>query len=291
MANLTKFGGPTEAKQDAANTSLGSIDTKLTDNATSSKQDTGNSSLSNIDGKVSTESKQDDIITQQTSTNTKIDTLNSTDFSTSAKQDTIIGHVDGIEDLLTTIDADTGSINSKVSTEAKQDTQITNQTTLNTRVGDLTESAPASDTASSGLNGRLQRIAQRLTSIFTGLSDGTQQSKLKGDTDGTLIGNQGSRLEVVSRPDLSGSTTIVSATATTTFTLYPTTAGNIISEFTLVNLSGNRDIWFSVDGGTNYIEVPSDGIWSEQRLRGSITQISLRSSAQTADFKLLLLRE
>lgn len=33
-------------------------------------------------------------------------------------------------------------------------------------VGSLTESAPASDTASSGLNGRLQRIAQRITSLI-----------------------------------------------------------------------------------------------------------------------------
>lgn len=40
------------------------------------------------------------------------------------------------------------------------------QSTQNTRIGDLTETAPANDTASSGLNGRLQRIAQRLTSLI-----------------------------------------------------------------------------------------------------------------------------
>lgn len=40
------------------------------------------------------------------------------------------------------------------------------QTTGNNRLGDLTETAPANDTASSGLNGRLQRIAQRLTSLI-----------------------------------------------------------------------------------------------------------------------------
>lgn len=33
-------------------------------------------------------------------------------------------------------------------------------------VGGVTETAPASDTASSGLNGRLQRVAQRLTSLI-----------------------------------------------------------------------------------------------------------------------------
>ena len=38
--------------------------------------------------------------------------------------------------------------------------------TTNTRIGDLAETAPASDTASSGLNGRLQRIAQRITSLI-----------------------------------------------------------------------------------------------------------------------------
>jgi hypothetical protein len=37
-------------------------------------------------------------------------------------------------------------------------------------VGALTETAPTTDTASSGLNGRLQRIAQRLTTMLTGLS-------------------------------------------------------------------------------------------------------------------------
>src|SRR5688572_7672148 len=44
-------------------------------------------------------------------------------------------------------------------TETKQDTAITG-------LGGLTETAPGTDTASSGLNGRLQRIAQRLTSLI-----------------------------------------------------------------------------------------------------------------------------
>lgn len=43
------------------------------------------------------------------------------------------------------------------------------QTTLaaqNVLIGSVTETAPASDTASSGLNGRLQRVAQRITSLI-----------------------------------------------------------------------------------------------------------------------------
>jgi len=46
------------------------------------------------------------------------------------------------------------------------DASAANQTILNTRTGDLTETAPASDTASSGLNGRLQRIAQNITTLI-----------------------------------------------------------------------------------------------------------------------------
>lgn len=40
---------------------------------------------------------------------------------------------------------------------------------FDTKTGALTETAPATDTASSGLNGRLQRIAQRLTTALTGI--------------------------------------------------------------------------------------------------------------------------
>ncbi len=52
--------------------------------------------------------------------------------------------------------ADAASVSTALSTE---DTGL---------VGALTETAPGTDTASSGLNGRLQRIAQRLTTLITG---------------------------------------------------------------------------------------------------------------------------
>ena len=56
-----------------------------------------------------------------TSGDLQIDVLSSalpTGAATSAKQDTIIGHVDGIEGLLTTIDGDTGNISTKIDTIA-----------------------------------------------------------------------------------------------------------------------------------------------------------------------------
>lgn len=88
--------------------------------------------------------------------------------ATAAKQDTgnttlaaIDGHVDGIESLIT-------------STNTKLDTLHTDLATtlagyvdgLETLNGAVIETAPATDTASSGLNGRLQRIAQRITSLI-----------------------------------------------------------------------------------------------------------------------------
>lgn len=63
-------------------------------------------------------------------------------------------------------------------------------------IGGVTEAAPATDTASSGLNGRLQRIAQRITSVLTGIGaisdaawstgDGSVVALLKTIAGGTL---------------------------------------------------------------------------------------------------------
>jgi len=50
-------------------------------------------------------------------------------------------------------------------TEATLATRLT-ESDYDSKTGALTEAAPATDTASSGLNGRLQRIAQRLTSLI-----------------------------------------------------------------------------------------------------------------------------
>ena len=71
------------------------------------------------------------------------------------------------------VDVEASALPSGAAVESKQDTQIARLDTIIThvdelepRLGALTETAPASDTASSGLNGRLQRIAQRITSLI-----------------------------------------------------------------------------------------------------------------------------
>lgn len=174
----------TSAKQDTGNSSLSSIDGKFTtlnakDFATSAKQDTGNTSLSSIDGKFTT--------------------LNAKDFATAAKQDTGNTSLSGIgtntvniPNVIATeggpqpthgvaVMGHTGAGISRhilVENNGRQVTHVTNsvlptgastlaeQQTQTTAIGSLTETAPATDTASSGLNGRLQRIAQRLTSLI-----------------------------------------------------------------------------------------------------------------------------
>lgn len=59
----------------------------------------------------------------------------------------------------------TGTVTANAGTNLNTSTLAT-EATLDARTGTLTETAPATDTASSGLNGRLQRIAQRLTSLI-----------------------------------------------------------------------------------------------------------------------------
>lgn len=58
----------------------------------------------------------------------------------------------------------------------------TTQGAGNTLLGAVTEAAPASDTASSGLNGRLQRIAQRISSLITALGSPFQAGASIGNT-------------------------------------------------------------------------------------------------------------
>lgn len=85
----------------------------------------------------------------------------------------------------TTGNSSLSSIDTKVTGLALETTQGTG----NTRLGDLAETAPATDTASSGLNGRLQRIAQRLTSILTTLTDRTQKTQISNGTNEAAIQN------------------------------------------------------------------------------------------------------
>ena len=75
----------------------------------------------------------------------------------------------------------------------------------NSELGVVTEAAPGTDTASSGLNGRLQRIAQRLTSLIALLPTAL--------TNGALaVGSVGTATNAASQVTISNaSTTIIAA--------------------------------------------------------------------------------
>lgn len=60
----------------------------------------------------------------------------------------------------------------------------------NTKLGSITETAPTTDTASSGLNGRLQRIAQRLTSLIALLPSSIGQKTMDGSLSVVVASDQ-----------------------------------------------------------------------------------------------------
>lgn len=102
--------------------------------------DSSNALVVNASGEV--QSRDDDANTALTSIDGKITAVNTgavvvsssalpSGAATSAKQDTIIGHVDGIEGVLGTIDADTGNISTKI------DTVATDTTAMSASLGSL----------------------------------------------------------------------------------------------------------------------------------------------------------
>lgn len=74
------------------------------------------------------------------------------------------------------------------STETTLGTRLS-ESDFDTKTGSLTETAPATDTALSGLNGRLQRIAQRISSLITALGSPFQAGGSIGNTAFGVTGN------------------------------------------------------------------------------------------------------
>lgn len=93
----------------------------------------------------------------------------------------------------------------------------TTQSAQNTLIGAVTESAPATDTASSGLNGRLQRIAQRITSLIALIPTSLGQKTMANSFAVVLASDQSSIPVSASIASISSSTASlsnVSASAT-----------------------------------------------------------------------------
>lgn len=138
-------GGSTEAKQDALITLVGEVQATPTANTLLSR-------LKAIADKLPTLGTQA-IAASQSVTPATSATWTVTGPLTDTQLRATAVPVSG------TITANLGTI-AGVALESTQSAQ-------STLIGAVTETAPASDTASSGLNGRLQRIAQRLSTLIT----------------------------------------------------------------------------------------------------------------------------
>lgn len=198
MADNVQLNVPTTSGATIATDDIGGVQHQLI------KQEFG------VDGVATMVSAADPLPTTDAAVLAKL----SADPSTEAKQDATNG-------LLTTIAAITQPltdaqlratpvpVSGTVAVTGAGDATAANQTALNTLTGIVTETAPVSDTASSGLNGRLQRIAQRITSLI-----GLLPSALVG---GRLDVNVGAR--AVSTPTKTQNVTV--------FTLASTAASSV----------------------------------------------------------------
>jgi ABC-type transporter Mla subunit MlaD len=146
----------------------------------------------------------DTVETLLASIGTNTDGLESLITSSNLLLTEIRDNADTVESLLTSLGSNTDGLEALITSSNGLLTSIRDnadqlegyfdqvETILNqisTRIGDLTEAAPISDTASSGLNGRMQRIAQRLTSIITSLTDRSQKTQITNGTIDVAVSN------------------------------------------------------------------------------------------------------
>jgi hypothetical protein len=144
-----------------------------------------------------------------------------------------------------------------------------------TILGATNETAPATDTAASGLNGRLQRIAQRITSLIALLPAALGQATMASSLAVVIASDQSALTANPTRP-ATGTTTSVADTASSTTLLASNAARlgatifNDSTEVLYVKLGATASLTsFAVRLEANgYYEVPFgytgiiDGIWS-----------------------------
>lgn len=142
-----------------------------------------------------------------------------------------------------------------------------NQSTELTRLGDVTETSPASDTASSGLNGRLQRIAQNISSLITLItsripgpaSTGSITPVASSATAVTLKAANTSRKSITIANDSTAILYVLLGTGTVSSTNYSmalAAKSSVASVMTVDNYTGIiTGIWASVNGNAMVTEL------------------------------------
>lgn len=166
----------------------------------------------------------DDIATSLTTINSSITTLGgyvdgleALATSLNGYVDNVEGYTDGLEGLITTLNGYVDGL------EGYTDG-------LESQIGATNETAPATDTASSGLNGRLQRVAQRLTSLIALVPTALAGSGgFKVDIAGSGANSTAGLVSVKIDQTTDGTTNKVSATQPTASNLNAQVVGNVAS--------------------------------------------------------------
>lgn len=149
-----------------------------------------------------------------------------------------------------------------------------NQTAQSTLFGAVTETAPASDTASSGLNGRLQRIAQRLTSLIA-LFPGTLGQKTSANSFAVTVASDQTAIPA----SQSGTWNITNISGTVSL---PTGAA---TQTTLAAISGQLPSTLGIKTAANSLSIApaSDAVFSTKpkAVTGTYAEILALTTVQT----------
>lgn len=116
---------------------------------------------------------------------------------------------------------------------------------LLTYVGTVTESAPASDTASSGLNGRLQRVAQRITSLIALVPTSLGQKTAANSFAVTIASDQSA---VASKSPVNSNGSVINGALGTTVAATETAPANAVGFMLMAKVDNTVDIRFRIGG-------------------------------------------
>lgn len=237
--------------------------------ATEAKQDTGNTSLGSIDGKI-------------VACNTGAVVVASSALPSGAATEGTLSTLNGKVTA-----CNTGAVvvaSSALPSGAATDTVATANGVL---IGAVNESAPGTDTASSGLNGRLQRIAQRLTSLIALIPASLGQKTMANSFAVTLASDQ-SALSVTESGAATGTQTSVASSASNVTilasntsrkgaTIYNDSTAILYIRFAATATTSNYTVQIPSGG---YYEVPFrytgiiDGIWSAANGNARVTELT-----------------
>lgn len=174
---------------------------------------------------------------------------------------------------------------------ANQGTQIAIAAAGNVLTGAVTETAPATDTASSGLNGRLQRIAQRLTSLIgllptsLGAKTAATSFSVTTATDDSSVTLTGALTETAPATDtassgLNGRLQRIAQRLTSLIALLPASLGTKTAAASLAVTTASDDALVTLTGALTETAPASDT--ASSGLNGRLQRIAQRLTSLIA---------